>query len=322
MKHFKRPQRRQKGIALLTVLLVLGLGVFIARDMILTTRADTSRQIRINDTLQANFYALGGEAYARALLRDDRLRDGERGIDADGKTEDWYVEKLEFSLDEGELLIRVVDMQGRFNVNSLLRDDKLDSVAFGQLQRLLNDLNMPSQLAGRVADWLDPDVEVGPGGAEDAVYLRGTTPHLTGNTAMVDVTELKSLGILNDEQFTELEPFLTSLPSGTTINLNTASSEVMEALVANPDSAGLRQLQARQGVKTWDDVDEALRNNGVANAEDLSPYLTTQSEYFQIEVIALYRDRSARLRTVVKRDNNNGNTAVIYRSRTGTLRAQ
>lgn len=313
---------KQQGIALLTVLLVLGLAAFLARDMILVGRADSQRQIAIRDSLQAGYYVRGGEAYARALLRQDKLADLDAERTMDGKTEAWFHESLNFSLDDGEMLIRIEDLQGRFNLNNVLTaDGKVDATVFAQLQRLLTRQGLSDAAAQGILDWIDPGLGQGAAGNEDSPLRAANPPRLSPNTLLVDVFELQGLDVLSREQFKQIEPFLTSLPSGTSINVNTARAEVLGALPAQGGSQGFSRLVARQRLKSWEQLGAALRENGVGNAVQLTPYLTTQSEYFQIEVVALYRDRSARWRSVIHRDPETGDISVMYRSRIGTLGA-
>ena len=107
MKHSMKVPGKQRGIALLTVLLVFALAAFIARDMLLTGFTDTQRQIALKDSRQAFYYALGGEAFARELLWRDRDEDIEQGRNVDSKSDAWYSRELAFPLDEGQLQIRV-----------------------------------------------------------------------------------------------------------------------------------------------------------------------------------------------------------------------
>ena len=316
-----KPPGRQQGIALLTVLLVFGLAAFIARDMLLTGFTDTQNQIALNNSRQAMYYALGGEAYARELLWRDRDEDIDDDRNVDGKNDAWHSDELAFPLDEGQLQIRVTDLQGRFNLSNLRAESgAVDAVAVSQLRRLFSRIGVEPDLAYRLADWVDEDRQVGSRGAEDEAYLAAESPKLTANTTLATLSEINHLAQLSENQYQDLMRYLTTLPERTKLNVNTVAVEVVLALAEQVNERGASALEARQGVKSYDNVSQALSETGLAPAS-LSTFLDTSSEYYQIEVIALYRNRSARLRSVVHRQPGDGKTRVIYRSQKNSLKA-
>ncbi|MAL93237.1 MAG: general secretion pathway protein GspK, partial [Pseudomonas sp.] len=105
---------RQRGVALITVLLVVAIvtvvsGAMVARQQ-LSIRA-TSNQLQAR---QAWHYALGGEALAQAILARD-LKGGEPGAAAiDHLLEPWAQPLPAFEIDQGEILVRIEDLAGRF----------------------------------------------------------------------------------------------------------------------------------------------------------------------------------------------------------------
>jgi general secretion pathway protein K len=312
---------QQQGIALLTVLLVFGLAAFIARDMLLTGFTDTQNQVALNNSRQAMYYALGGEAYARELLWRDRDEDIDQDRNVDGKSDAWHSDELAFPLDEGQLQIRVTDLQGRFNLSNLRADSgAVDAVAVSQLRRLFSRIGVEPDLAYRLADWVDEDRQVGSRGAEDEAYLGGESPKLAANTTLATLSEINDLAQLSEKQYQDLTRYLTALPERTKLNVNTVAVEVVSALAEQVNERGASALEARQGVKSYDNVSQALSETGLAPAS-LATFLDTSSQYYQIEVIALYRNRSARLRSVVHRQRSDGKTRVIYRSQQNSLKA-
>jgi general secretion pathway protein K len=312
---------RQQGIALLTVLLVFGLAVFITRDMLLTGFTDTQNRIALRDSRQALYFALGGEAYARELLWRDRDNDLQQQRDVDAKSDTWNSNDLAFALDEGQLQIRVTDLQSRFNLGNLRTESgAVDPVAVAQLRRLFNRIGVEPDFAYRLADWIDADGQVGSRGAEDDVYLEGDKPMLAGNSALAQLGEINSLQQLEEQQYQNLREYLTTLPERTKLNVNTASAEVVAALGEQVSESATAALASRQAVKSYDNVAQALSESGLATA-NLESFFTTASDYYQIEVIALYKKRSARLRSVIHRERSSGKTRVIYRTQSNSLKA-
>ena len=145
-------------------------------------------------------------------------------------------------------------------------------------------------------------------------------PCCAANTALADLSEINSLASLSEQQYQDLSRHLTTLPERTKLNVNTVTVEVVSALADRVNERGASALEARQNVKSYDNVAQALDETGLAPAS-LASYLGTSSDYYEIEVIALYRKRSARLRSVVHRQRSDGKTRVIYRSQQGSLKA-
>jgi len=118
--------RCQRGVALITVLLVLAIVTVVSAAMVarqqLSIRA-SSNQLQAR---QAWHYALGGEALAQAMLARD-LRAGATGeTGANGEAaavdhllEPWAQPLPAFEIDQGEILVRIEDLAGRFNLNDL-----------------------------------------------------------------------------------------------------------------------------------------------------------------------------------------------------------
>ncbi len=313
--------RKQQGVALLTVLLVLGLASFLARDMLLTGFTETQNSMALRDSRQAYYFALGGEAYARELLWQDRDRDIKEERDVDSRNDAWSSEELSFNLDEGQLQIRITDLQSRFNLGNLRSPSgAVDAVAVAQLRRLLNRLGIEQDLAYRFADWVDSDSEVGSRGAEDQAYIKSSKPMLAANTGFADIAELSTLVDLGEQQFLDLAKHLTTLPERTKLNVNTVASEVLSSLVEQVNESGVSALTSRQGIKSYENVSQALSESGLVNS-NVESFLTTASDYFEIEVIAVYQDRSSRLRSVIHRQRSSGKTRVLYRSQQNSLKA-
>ncbi len=311
----------QRGVALLTVLLVLGLAAFLARDMLLTGFTEVQNTMALRDSRQAYYFALGGEAYARELLWRDRDQELKQQREMDGNSDAWASDELVFNLDEGQLQIRITDLQSRFNLGNLRSESgAVDAVAVAQLRRLLNRLGIKRDLAYRLADWVDADQEIGSRGAEDEDYIESATPMLTANVGFADIAEINSLVELNQEQYLDLTMHLTTLPERTKLNVNTVASEVLSSLAEQISESGVSALASRQAIKSYENVPQALSESGLP-AADLEPFLTTSSDYFEVEVIAVYHDRSARLRSVIYRERSSGKTRVLYRSQQNSLKA-
>jgi len=162
----------QRGVALITVLLVFALVAVIAAEMLHRSQLNLRSVGNLVETRQAYYYALGGEAYARQVLAKDIL-DGHGNVNK--LTEPWAQtrEQQPFEIDNGQMQIEIDDLQARFNLNSLVNDSGTALQAF---VRLLNALQLNPNYAYEWKDWVDRDTARSANGAEDAEYEGYLTP--------------------------------------------------------------------------------------------------------------------------------------------------
>lgn len=215
----------------------------IAVTAMMTTQSIWSRERELEiDHAQAQVLIQSGVDWARAVLSDDR-----RLNNVDHLKEPWALRLPPMPVDNGELAGYIEDQQGTFNLNNLIMGGKVSLVQFERFRRLLAILGLPASLAYSLADWIDADNDQLPnGGAEDEYYLSLRSPHLAANRPLTDVTELALVRGFNDEVRARLSPFVSALPASTAVNANTASPEVLSAVVEGLDLDTARALVAQR----------------------------------------------------------------------------
>src|SRR5690348_2188896 len=107
--------RRQPGVALITVLVILFLAVTLSSAMIWETGLDQRRTATLVQGDQAMEYALGAEAWAGQILR----RDANQNASVTNLAQNWAQQLPPLPVEGGQIIGRLEDMQGRFNLNSL-----------------------------------------------------------------------------------------------------------------------------------------------------------------------------------------------------------
>lgn len=88
-------------------------------------------------------------------------------------------------------------------------------------------------VASAILDWRDPDSLVSPGGAENEFYQSLSNPYPCRNGPFQSVAELLLIKGMTSDLFQEIQSKVTVEPSGT-VNINTASKEILGALGASP----------------------------------------------------------------------------------------
>ena len=233
---------RMRGIALLVALILVALATAIAGAIVFDTGLGLRRAEGGAAQDQALQLAAGAEAIAAQILVEDlasgttTIHDGQRWRNPIGPLE---------PLEGVRLTAQLTDLQGRFNLNSLVdADGRAVPQAIEVFRRLLTGLELEPEWAERMADWIDADDQALPGGAEDAVYSGSVPSYRTPNRPVTSVTELLALGDFGAERYAKLAPFVAALPRDAVVNVCTASAELLDAL---------------SGERQWRDAPEALR---------------------------------------------------------------
>lgn len=230
----RSPIRNQRGVALITAVLVVALATILAVNVSFKGYLDQRRSGTAFALDQGFEVAMGGEAWAADSLR----RDGLQGSKTDDFTEEWATPIPPIPIEGGEFEGVLEDMQGRFNLNSLVTLEggqyEANPLAVARFERLLELLELEPKWAKIIADWIDSDIDAQfPDGAEDPTYTGLTPPYRTANMPITRTSELLAISELGLERYQKLEPFVAALPLGTAINLCTARAELLDALVEN-----------------------------------------------------------------------------------------
>ena len=298
----------QRGVALLTAVLVVAIGTVLATNLLWRTALDQQRTASAIFGDQAMQYALGAEAWVGDILRQD-LQDSP---DSDHLGEIWAAEIPPLPIEGGFITGVVRDPQGLFNLNNLVRPDgEEDEVMVAQFERLLAVLGLDPQLAGSVVDWLDPNFEIRfPVGAEDEAYSRIDPPYLTLNNMITSTTELMAINGFDRDVYRVLAPFVTALPMGTTLNVNTAPAEILASLSDEIDINMANALVEERGDFNFANVESTFQ--GLVS-EEILPRLDGVTEHFVLAGQVTIGDTTLRIRSVLQRDNS-GITRTLFRS--------
>jgi general secretion pathway protein K len=269
--------KQQTGVALITALLITALATIVAVSMLGQQHLAIRRSTNFIHHDQALQYAFGGETWAmRILIRDLSLNK------IDGLQDIWAMRLAAIPIEGGSMIGLIEDLQGRFNLNNLLKDGKVSPEDVQQFQRLLLALQMPVNLSQVVIDWMDADAEISlPEGAEDNAYLLKTPSYRAANQALRNPTELRLLAGMTPEFYQRLLPNVCTLPTRTSINLNTATIPVIMSLAEGLSEAAATQLIAGRDKKAFETLQPVLANPVLAGLKMVDPQsLSLSSNYF------------------------------------------
>lgn len=246
---------RQRGAALLVAMIIVTLVATLAGSMIWqqwrAVQVETAERART----QSAWILTGALDWARLILREDARAGG-----PDHLGEPWAVPLAEARLstflaadrdagDEGPdafLSGFITDAQARYNLRDLIDQNKVLPGELEVLGRLCETAGVAPGLAAQIANGLLEAARADPG--SDAPLM----PH--------GVDELFWLGI-DPEALRRLAPYVVLLPARTPVNVNTASREVLAAVIDGLDLASaerLVQLRQRTPFRGIEDVKRQL----------------------------------------------------------------
>ena len=231
----------ERGVALVTVLLVVAIAAALAGEALWRQRVWTQQTENLRHAAQAQAIALAAMDWVGLILAEDRSA-------VDHLDEPW-AQPVALPVEYGQARGRLTDLQGRFNLNNLVRQGQASAEDVAIFRRLLQLLELSPTLADALIDWLDADaVETGLHGAEDGWYLAQDPPRHAANDLLADVGELVQVRGFDAETVARLAPHVCALPTPTAVNVNTASAEVLAAHLPGLDPMSARRLVSERGV--------------------------------------------------------------------------
>jgi len=296
---------QQRGAALILAMLVAALAATVA----VALTADQQRWLadvgNRRDHVQAQSLALAGVQWARQILADDA-----RAGTVDFLGEPWSYPLPPTPIADGTVEGRIEDAQARLNLNNAAQDGKAGDAERARLTQLFAAKGVDPRMLDALADWIDDDSFARPNGAEDAWYAAQSRGAVSANAPLVRTAEIASLRGARPETWAALDASVAALPAGTSININTASAEVVTAAV--PELAGEKLAafiaeRARKPFTTMAELRERMPR-GVTLPEGAS--FAFASSYFLVTVRSRQGESVAQARALLKRDGRTWPTVV------------
>jgi general secretion pathway protein K len=315
----------QRGVALVTALLVVSVVTVAAVAMATRQHIDVRRTGNLIHGEQAYDYALAAESWARVILRRD-LQDN----DYDSLADDWATALPPLAVEGGQVDGAVEDLQGRFNLNNLVDAGTAAAGEKGRIgtrdidaniayyKRLLDLLGLEPALADALADWLDADGNVRfPDGAEDEYYLLMERPYRAANRLLVSVSELRLVKGYDQQAMELLLPHVTVLPGETSINVNTATPIVLQALNPELNESDVSALILDRGENGYENINDFLSHNSLAGLE-LDVDVDVTSDFFRVLTDVMIGNSRVQLESLLERlqQGSAASTRIVSRTRT------
>lgn len=294
-----QPPEHERGAALLTVLLLVGVIGALAAVAVDRMRLSTALAVNFAALEQARGFSTGIESLTLLTLDDMLGRDRQRTTLAGG----WNGATRRVPLEGGGIAQATVRDGGNcFNLNSLVQGEGGSGAAprpagIAQFAALMGLVGVPASDAQRIAaaaaDWADADTVPIAGGAEDEAYARREHPYRAANTLFAEESELRLVAGMTPAIYARIRPWLCALTTTdlSPINVNTLAPDQAPLLVMlAPSQLGLeaaRRVLAGRPADGWTNmIDfwsiEALSEVDLPLDVQLQPQL--RSQWFALEI--------------------------------------
>lgn len=273
----------QRGVAIVLAMGVVALAA-LAATALLVSQSTWSRQVELAaGHVQARLLIQAGLDWSRAVLSDDR-----RANNVDHRGEPWALRLPPIPVDNGMLAGQIEDQQGKFNLNNLFRNGRINLAHLAHFRRLLSMLDLPAALADALAGRIETD-----------------------SRPLVDAAELAQVPGFDERVRARLHPYVAALPRFTAVNANTASPEVLAAVVEGLGLDGARAMVAQRERAYFRDFGEFFRQlpRGFSvPSEDIS----VSSDYFIATMRVTIGESQARGSALLWREGA-GWPAIVWR---------
>jgi len=309
MQILKQTTNQQKGIALIMVLLMVALMTIIATGLASQQQLSTRRTGNLLNNEQAYMYLLGAEDWAKNILVKDS-----KDNKTDSLNDDWATELPPIPVEGGVIQGKVKDLQGRFNINNLLKAGNPDAVNIETLRNLFIEKDIPVDLTDAIVDWIDKDLDpIATAGAEDGEYLNSAKPYRAANNLMASASELVLVKGFDYKKYKKIEPYITALPVSTALNVNTAEATQISMLsnqISLTEAEDLVKDRDKDGYKS---VNEFLSHDALKGKKIDKNLLSVTSEFFLLQARSIIGNSKSELYSIIHRDQN-GKVKVLLRS--------
>jgi len=259
-----------RGVALITVMLVVALAAILTTQMTAKLQLQLQRSANIAANQQAYWLAMGAEAFAKRILI----------MSFDGAGSNTHLDQLwaqgenTYPVENGEITGEITDLQSCFNLNALrdpanpvsnagvsnsnvvnvpttssalsstppIAGSNNDNLPAAALEKLILDIGIENissfeakDMVDALTDWLDEDGMVtNSGGAEDSDYSSKEYPYLSANNYMGSFNELRVVEHFTLEAINKLKTYVCVIPNSNLhkINVNTVDPKNIEILTA------------------------------------------------------------------------------------------
>lgn len=297
----------QCGVAIITALLLTSLAITIVASLFwqqqIQVRAVENQRLQ----MQKQWILRGALDWAKLILREDV-----KYSSVDDLSEPWAVPLSDTPLDQyvqkdddrdevhqAMLSGYIQDAQSRLNLTGLATAGQINENEVQFFEHLLSNLKIETALARKAAIQIAASQQNEADGVSAIRYLGFT-----------QVTDLLSVPGFSPEVLAEIADYVIFLPRITAINANTASSQVLSAVLPALSLADAQALVAKRARTIFHNQNEfAAQMSGTQTAIDARTIAVT-TNFFLVNGRISLRNNGLQIQALVQR--NGLNTEVLW----------
>lgn len=296
MREAREKRRGEGGFALVMTLLVTAVLVAVVGEYAYGVYVSTERAANYRDSQRAGHLAAVGVELAHAAM-EEILRVRPNMVFPEGG--------LTFTRTEDGMTIdlRIEDELARVSPRVVYEATGADNDrVMGIYTRLLDSLDLDTDLAETLADWIDADDEPRVYGAEAPdFYSTLTPPYAPANTYPATTGELRMVKGYTPEVVSALEPFVSSQNVSGLININNAPREVVMALSEDVTEDLADELISHRRENPFTDRSDVMKVRGFETVGfNLLDKIVVNSNLFRVYSRASSGGAVAEVEAVVK----------------------
>ncbi len=307
-----QPPQREYGAALIMALLIAALATALASSMIWRENLWLRQLETRRDLAQSRLLLRAGIDWARVVLAEDARTSA---YDHPGET--WATRVPAMPAEGGEISGGLRDEHERWNLNNLMRAGASSPADIAVFKRLLQQLQLPVELATALGDWLAAGQKPSTGerpapGLPASVPATGAAAaRPDGGRELSDVDNLLQISGFTPAVVSRLRPYVSAIPGYNPININSASTMVIAAVLDQCSPAEVQQMVVeRQRVPYLDlgDFEKRLPRAAMGRSESLTAaqrsQLDTRSRYFSVALQVRHGNAESAAVALLERKNN------------------
>jgi general secretion pathway protein K len=303
-----RKSSKQKGFAILSAMIIMVLVATLSAATVWREWQLIQEQSYARTRLQIKFILSGAMHYAQLVLQDDAKKTGGQVV---ALTDPWHlsIENLPLATLLNHLKMPNTDpLLGKDAIISLSIDDaqarlNLASIAGNTANSGTGGNSMPNNLMKftRLFQLLHISKE----NLDKIIRALNTRSDSDSTKIPIQPQTVQDLGWLgvSIDVIEKITPYVTFLPNTSTINVNTASSEVLSAAVPGLSPSGAKNIVDKRKVKPFTSLSEAAaaaQSQGLNDAQQFS----LNSSYFIVTAIVSYSGITIKQTSLVRRQQN------------------
>ncbi|MDR0250235.1 MAG: type II secretion system minor pseudopilin GspK [Burkholderiales bacterium] len=276
-----------RGGALIIAMLVAALAAAVAVTLIVGEQRWLAGVEAQRDHAQAQALADAGVRMARHILFQD-MHHGDTVVHL---KESWAFPLPPTPFENGFVEGRIIDLQGRFNLNNLLPTSGTKRADYERLNRLFHQLGLDNNSRQALLGY----------------YLIGTefdnrSPSTTESLVLPSLFDLGDLA-LPTAAMGKLLPHLVALPEPVPLNVNTAERDTLKAIFDDISDDDLNKILAERDNHPFYSLTE-FRRRLPPNVRTFSEEgLGVSSRYFLVTIRARQGDARAQAQALLRRDD-------------------